>query len=136
MKTSVIFQLWMGGNWWGWYPTAISKRFMGRQSFWSNRMGRRLHTVSSRKVEGIMQKKVITIEPNQKAHEAAAIMVKKKIGALPVVHKGKLKGIITATDILKAFVKLGSELESIDLKPLVHILKNLNADEQSKSRKK
>jgi acetoin utilization protein AcuB len=90
-------------------------------------------TVSSRKVEGIMQKKVITIEPNQKAHEAAAIMVKKKIGALPVVHKGKLKGIITATDILKAFVKLGSELESVNLKPLVHTLENWNADEKSKS---
>jgi signal-transduction protein with cAMP-binding, CBS, and nucleotidyltransferase domain len=79
-----------------------------------------------------MQKKVITIEPNQKAHEAAAIMVKKKIGALPVVHKGKLKEIITATDILKAFVKLGSELESINLKPLANILKNLNAAEKSK----
>ncbi|MBT5259620.1 MAG: CBS domain-containing protein, partial [Nitrospina sp.] len=30
---------------------------------------------------------------------------------LPVVHKEKLVGIITATDILKAFVKLRNDLD-------------------------
>ena len=38
-------------------------------------------------------------------------MAKRKIGALPVVHKEKLVGIITATDILKAFVKLRNDLD-------------------------
>jgi acetoin utilization protein AcuB len=63
-------------------------------------------TIRSRTVETIMKRGVITIAPNAKASEAAAIMAKRKIGALPVVAKDKLVGIISATDILWAFVKL------------------------------
>ena len=69
-------------------------------------------TVSSRKVRTIMRRQPFTIGPNEKATDAAAIMVKKKIGALPVVHNKKLVGIITATDVLKAFVKLSNAVDS------------------------
>jgi acetoin utilization protein AcuB len=69
--------------------------------------------LSTRRVKNIMRRGVITIEPEQRAADAAAIMAKKKIGALPVVHKNKLVGIITATDILKAFVKLRNDLDKI-----------------------
>ncbi|MZH02234.1 MAG: CBS domain-containing protein [Nitrospinae bacterium] len=69
--------------------------------------------LSTRKVKNIMRRNVVTIEPEQRAADAAAIMAKKKIGALPVVHKNKLVGIITATDILKAFVKLRNDLDNI-----------------------
>jgi acetoin utilization protein AcuB len=69
--------------------------------------------LSTRKVKNIMRRGVITIEPEQRAADAAAIMAKKKIGALPVVHKNKLVGIITATDILRAFVKLRNDLDNI-----------------------
>jgi acetoin utilization protein AcuB len=68
-------------------------------------------TISSRKVRTILKRKPITIGPEQRAADAAAIMAKRKIGALPVIHKDKLVGIITATDILKAFVKLCNTLE-------------------------
>jgi acetoin utilization protein AcuB len=67
--------------------------------------------LSTRKVKNIMRRGVLTIEPEQRAADAAAIMAKRKIGALPVVHKEKLVGIITATDILKAFVKLRNDLD-------------------------
>lgn len=63
-------------------------------------------TLKSRTVRTIMRRGVITTSPNAHAAEAAAIMAKRKIGALPVVHKEKLVGIITATDILRAFVRL------------------------------
>lgn len=69
--------------------------------------------LSTRKVKNIMRRGVITIEPEQRAADAAAIMAKRKIGALPVVHKNKLVGIITATDILKAFVKLRNDLDKL-----------------------
>lgn len=69
--------------------------------------------LSTRRVRNIMRRNVVTIEPEQRAADAAAIMAKKKIGALPVVHKNKLVGIITATDILKAFVKLRNDLDKI-----------------------
>lgn len=68
-------------------------------------------TISDRKVRTLMSRKLFTIEPEQRAADAAAIMVKRKIGALPVVHKDKLVGIITATDILQAFVKLSNKVD-------------------------
>jgi len=70
-------------------------------------------TISSRKVRTIMKRNPLTIEPEQRAADAAAIMAKRKIGALPVIHKEKLVGIITATDILRAFVKLCNMVEPL-----------------------
>jgi acetoin utilization protein AcuB len=70
--------------------------------------------LSTRKVKNIMRRGVITVEPEQRAADAAAIMAKRKIGALPVIHKNKLVGIITATDILQAFVKLCNDIDNIN----------------------
>ena len=69
-------------------------------------------TVSSRKVRTMMRRQPFTIGPNEKAADAAAIMVKKKIGALPVIRNKKLIGIITATDVLKAFVNLSNVVDT------------------------
>jgi len=69
-------------------------------------------TVSSRKVRTMMRRQPFTIGPNEKAADAAAIMVKKKIGALPVIQNKKLVGIITATDVLKAFVNLSNVVDT------------------------
>ena len=63
-------------------------------------------TVSARKIRTVMRRQPYTIGPKERAADAAALMVKRKVGALPVISKDKLVGIITATDILKAFVKL------------------------------
>lgn len=63
-------------------------------------------TIRPRAVETIMRRGVVTISPDAEASEAAAIMAKRKIGALPVVSKEKLVGIITTIDLLWAFVKL------------------------------
>jgi acetoin utilization protein AcuB len=65
-----------------------------------------VYAVKSRVVRTIMRRGVITIHPHAEAYEAAAVMAKRKIGALPVVKNEKLVGIISATDILRAFVKL------------------------------
>jgi acetoin utilization protein AcuB len=72
-----------------------------------------LHVVSH-KVRHIMHRHVLTIGPNDKLSEAAAILVKHRIGALPVVKSGKLVGIITATDLLRALSKLDAALEKSD----------------------
>ncbi len=56
-------------------------------------------------VEDIMVSPVITVGENATIQEAAKLMVEKRIGALPVTDsKGKLSGIISETDILRAFV--------------------------------
>lgn len=58
-------------------------------------------------VAAVMSKNVITIESGREAREAAQILLDHKIGALPVVDRGHLVGIITETDLLRAFVKGG-----------------------------
>jgi len=52
------------------------------------------------KVEEIMTKDLITISPDKTLEEAADLMTEKKIKKLPVVHQGKLVGIVTATDLV------------------------------------
>ena len=70
-------------------------------------------TVHARKVRTLMGRKVTTIGPEEQAADAAAIMAKYKIGCLPVVKKQKLVGIITSTDILRAYVKLSHEVNKM-----------------------
>jgi acetoin utilization protein AcuB len=51
----------------------------------------------------------ITVPEDTPLEEAARLMVEKGISCLPVMHDGDLVGIITETDIFKAFVEvLGS----------------------------
>ena len=56
-------------------------------------------------VEDVMVSPVKTIAEGASVKEAAKVMVERRIGALPVTDtKGKLAGIITESDILRAFV--------------------------------
>ncbi len=58
-------------------------------------------------LSSVMTKNVVTVESGREATEAAQVMLDHKIGALPVVDRGLLGGIITETDLLRAFVKSG-----------------------------
>jgi acetoin utilization protein AcuB len=66
-----------------------------------------LHVIP-KKVQNIMRRGVLTVNPDTYVSEAAAIMADNKVGALPVVNKdtNKLVGIISSTDILRVFSKL------------------------------
>ncbi len=70
--------------------------------------------VRPKRVRHIMRRGVLTVEPGEDAGKAAALMAKRKIGALPVVRNTKLVGIITATDILMAFSKMRSALQKAE----------------------
>jgi acetoin utilization protein AcuB len=61
-------------------------------------------------VGSVMTKGVITVDPNRNAVEAARIMLDHKIGALPVVDGGTIIGIMTETDIMRAFAAMLPEL--------------------------
>jgi acetoin utilization protein AcuB len=56
-------------------------------------------------VEEVMTTGVIIISPDQNARNAARLMLEHKIGALPVLDAGRLIGIITETDVLRAFAR-------------------------------
>ena len=52
----------------------------------------------------IMTTSVITIGPDREVHEAAQLMIDHKIGALPVTDEGRVVGIVTETDLLRALI--------------------------------
>lgn len=52
-----------------------------------------------------MTKSVVTIDPEKQVEDAASLMLDRRIGALPVVANGRLSGILTETDLLRAFVQ-------------------------------
>jgi len=58
------------------------------------------------KVESIMTPDPRTVTPDSGLKEAARLILEMKVGGLPVVEGGKLVGIITETDLLKALVQL------------------------------
>ncbi len=56
------------------------------------------------KIKDIMTKDVVTIGPDEAIEEAAVLMREKKLGTLIVVDKNNLVGIITESDLFKAFI--------------------------------
>ena len=66
------------------------------------------------KVNGAMTKPVVSVAPTTMLEGAANLLVKHKIGGLPVVEQGKVVGIITTTDLLRAFTEVlgGAQKES------------------------
>jgi acetoin utilization protein AcuB len=61
----------------------------------------------------VMTRSLITIGPDLDARDAAQVMLDHKIGALPVIDDRKLIGIVTETDLLRAFVKVGAESRAL-----------------------
>lgn len=57
-------------------------------------------------VADAMVSPVITVLPETPVQEAAKLMLAHRIGGLPVLQGGELQGIVTETDLLKAFVVL------------------------------
>ena len=54
----------------------------------------------------LMIKNPITVDPDHDIEIAAQLIYKHKIGGIPVVKKNKLVGIITESDILRAFIDM------------------------------
>ena len=63
------------------------------------------HLLDRLTVAEIMTRPVITVAPPVPMEEAARVMVREKISALPVIEEGRLVGIVTETDVLELFVK-------------------------------
>jgi CBS domain-containing protein len=61
--------------------------------------------LESTTVEEAMSKELKTVEPGADLKEAARIMRSYKIGCVPVVEDGDLKGLVTTTDVLEAYIK-------------------------------
>lgn len=72
--------------------------------------------ISQMTVKQVMLKKgqVITIAPDRTAERAARVMTDHKISGLPVIEESVVVGILTETDLLKAFqIMLGLPMEGV-----------------------
>lgn len=56
------------------------------------------------KINGIMSERPVTVTPATTIEEAAQIMLERQIGGLPVVADGRVVGMITTSDIMRAFL--------------------------------
>ena len=55
------------------------------------------------RMDQVMTREVVTVQPECPLEEAATLMVEHKISSLPVVESGHIVGIVTQTDIFKQF---------------------------------
>ena len=60
-----------------------------------------------------MTRDPLTIGPEASAEYAASMMVDQKIRSIPVVENGNLVGIVTTTDVLRAFLDAAADLAKI-----------------------
>lgn len=65
------------------------------------------------KVRDVMTKDIITVNPDNSLEEAAEVMVEHKIKKLPVIDKGRLVGIVTATDLIAYENRLVEKISSL-----------------------
>jgi acetoin utilization protein AcuB len=64
------------------------------------------HLLTKLTVGEVMTRSLITVGPDRPARDGARLMLNHKIGALPVLDDGHLVGIVTETDIVRAFVHM------------------------------
>jgi len=81
-------------------PVVEKKRLVGILTDRDTRehLGQLAHT----RVDAVMSTHPFSVGPSTPVEKAAHMLMTNKIGSLPVVQDGKLVGIITATDMLRA----------------------------------
>jgi CBS domain-containing protein len=77
----------------------ISERDYARKGILQGR-----HAKDTR-VEEIMTRRVITVEPQQTVEACMVLMTEKRIRHLPVVEEGRLVGIVSIGDVVKAIIE-------------------------------
>lgn len=60
--------------------------------------------LESTRVTAAMRAELFTMSSLQTVEDAARLMLQHKIGGLPIVDNGRLVGIVTTSDLLKAFL--------------------------------
>jgi CBS domain-containing protein len=66
--------------------------------------------ITAKTVEEAMSAPAITISPDRHVHEAAGLMVAESVNRLPVVDDGRLVGILTRADVVRAFTRTDAEI--------------------------
>jgi len=70
-------------------------------------------SLETTRVDAVMQTALVTVAPDSIVEDAARLMLKNKIGGLPIVADGNLVGIVTTSDLLAAFLRVIEATEKI-----------------------
>jgi CBS domain-containing protein len=68
-------------------------------------IGHQKHRLDELQVGDIMKTPAVWAQPNINAAQAASIMLKKNVGALPIIENDKIIGIVSRTDLLNTISK-------------------------------
>ncbi|AKB16877.1 Inosine-5'-monophosphate dehydrogenase [Methanosarcina sp. WWM596] len=77
--------------------------FLGRGDAFSKLTTGNIHEALDQPIGSIVSKELIWTSPGTDMGKAMKIMLDKKIGSLPVLEEGMLRGIITESDFLRGF---------------------------------
>ncbi|NYT00383.1 MAG: CBS domain-containing protein [Methanocellales archaeon] len=77
-------------------------KFLGSGEAFSKLITGHINDAFGLPIKTLMSSEVVTIEPDVDIGIAAEMMTKKDVGSLPVLKEGKLAGIITESDFLRA----------------------------------
>lgn len=91
-------------------PEAIPHRPLGRIFGESQASRSQQAKVDALTAGEAMTAPAVTIEPGRRIIEAAAIMTTRRLNRLPVVENGRLVGIVTRADLVRAYVSSDEEL--------------------------
>lgn len=61
------------------------------------------------KLSDIMTREVLTVPPNMSVREAAELLATERLGGAPVVLRGRIVGMLSASDILEFIASLPAE---------------------------
>ena len=91
------------------------------------RLLRSTYTADADKAEGriaadLMTTPVITVEESTSLHEAAALMIRRRINRVPVLRNGRVVGMVTRADVLRALVRPDEEIAAAVRDALLHEL--------------
>ena len=70
------------------------------------------------RVRDVMTYLVVTFRPEDKITEAARRLMSNRISGAPVMHDGRLVGIVSEADILKAYAPANRDTRSVSPHPL------------------
>jgi CBS domain-containing protein len=87
-------------------PRGTLDRFLGESE-----QTRQLRAKAEARTAGeAMTTPAITIDASRSVHQAASVMIERRVNRLPVVDAGRLVGIVTRADLVRSFVRSDAQL--------------------------
>ena len=91
-------------------PQALRHRRLARLLGESEATLRQIGKLVARTAGEAMTTPAITMEPSRSIQDAAAVMTERRVNRLPVVESGRLIGIVTRADLVRAYLRTDEEL--------------------------